>query len=321
MVEKGKRSEIVGPKTSIEAMSINLPNDYLTSTIQPLFTCQKIGIQEPVINLLPDFTPIIFNPANQIIHPAVYWSHFRSFNGKDPILRTDVVDTYSVTKFGEQPKTVQGKKTPGVWLYRDMDETAGIVLQTLDEELHRVKNAYYAATKSKGCEGILTLHDRLLAQYGSQISDVSSMANMVSTNAAYSMAKTPVLETQLKGGTAVKPFPTHRVVQDDIGWGLCVLVSIAERLELEPSMRGRKIPVDMMKHCISWHQQIMGKEFLVNGKLTGKDCVELVLVKPSDPLEMVSGVGYIDGSVSKKPSPASKPATAPGSGLAAPMTA
>ena len=74
---------------------------------------------------------------------------------------------------------------------------------------------------------VIPLATRLLLQYGSQISDKSSMARMVGTNKAYAMARTPVLRTAL----GVMPDPSHRVVTDDIGWGLCVLVSIAERLE------------------------------------------------------------------------------------------
>ena len=111
------------------------------------------------------------------------------------------------------------------------------------------------------------------------------MAKMVGTNAAYSMAKTPVLVDSKTGG--VKPFPTHRVVQDDIGWGLCVLVSIAENLSKKLQKR---IPVDEMHKCIAWHQWIMGKEFLVNGKLVGRDCGELVLLGPEDSLDVVTGI-------------------------------
>jgi hypothetical protein len=41
---------------------------------------------------------------------------------------------------------------------------------------------------------------------------------------------------------------------------------------------------------IEWHQKLMGKEYVLNGRLAGKDCDELVLVKESDPLEIVQGV-------------------------------
>ncbi len=43
-----------------------------------------------------------------------------------------------------------------------------------------------------------------------------------------------------------------------------------------------------MKMLISWHQDLMGKEYLVNGKIAGRDVGELVLVGPNDPLEMVA---------------------------------
>merc|ERR1712063_122150 len=117
--------------------------------------------------------------------------------------------------------------------------------------------------------------------YGEQISDTSTLAKMVGTNKAYSMAKTPVLRTKL----GVMPNPTHRVVLDDIGWGLCVLVSIAERLE---EVAGVKTPMTMTRAMIEWHQDMMKKEFLINGKLRGRDCDHLVLLRANEPLEWVA---------------------------------
>lgn len=106
------------------------------------------------------------------------------------------------------------------------------------------------------------------------------MAKMVGTNKAYSAAKTPVIRTQL----GVMPNPHHRVVLDDIGWGLCVLISIAERLQTA----GIKSSTTMMRMLVEWHQEMMGKEYLVNGRLTGRDCADLVLLRPDDALELVA---------------------------------
>merc|ERR1719161_325879 len=108
-----------------------------------------------------------------------------------------------------------------------MTEVAGNCLEVLDEELQSLKDAYFAATGAAGCQTVIPLRDRLLAQYGDQIKDTSTLAKMVGTNQAYSAAKTPVIRTKL----GVMPAANHRVVLDDIGWGLCALVSIAERLE------------------------------------------------------------------------------------------
>lgn len=258
-VTPGVESQIVGEKTSIGIMTMNLDMSFVKDHLEPLFVVQKMGKWEPVMDPMPDFSPVVFNPANQIIHPARYWGMFRNWRGEP----------------------LSGKDEPNEWLYRDMDEVAGNMLQVLDEELQALKDAYFAATGAAGCKEVIPLAERLIKQYGDQIADKSTMAKMVGTNKAYSMAKTPVLRTKL----GVMPNPNHRVVLDDIGWGLCVLVSIAERLE---EVTGIKTPMTMTKAMIEWHQQMMKKEFLIDGKLRGRDCDGLVLLRSSDPLELAA---------------------------------
>jgi len=257
-VTLGEEAEIVGAKTSIGVMGINIDEAWVKRDLEPLFVCQKIGKWEPVMDVLPDFCPVVFNPANQIIHPARYWGLFRNWRGGP----------------------MAGDEEPSEWLYRGMDEVAGQVLAVLDEELQALKDAYYSATGAEGCKAVVPLYDRLIDQYGSQIEDKSTLAKAVGTNKAYSMAKTPLIRSKL----GVMPHPTHRVVTDDIGWGLCALVSIAERLEPV----GIKTNTSMMRMLIEWHQKLMGKEYLYNGRLRGKDCAELVLIQPDDPLENVA---------------------------------
>lgn len=257
-VKPGQESVIVGAKTSIGVMTMNISNAWVKSDLEPLFVVQKTGKWEPVMEILPDFCPIVFNPANQIIHPARYWALFRNWRGK--------------------PLT--GKDEPSEWLYRGMDEVAGEVLVVLDEELQMLKDAYFEATGAEGCSHVIPLRDRLLAQYGDQMEDTSTLAKMVGTNKAYSLAKTPVIRTKL----GVMPDPGHRVITDDIGWGLCALISIAERLE----DAGVSTPTAMMRMLVEWFQKLMGKEYLYNGKLRGRDCAELILLRPSDPLELVA---------------------------------
>jgi len=258
VVKPGEECEIVGAKSSIGAMTINLDEQWMKSQLEPLFYVQQTEVREPVIEMFPDFCPIVFNPANQIIHPASYWAHFRNWTGKP----------------------LREEEEPNQWLYRDMDEVAGQMLEVLDEELQQLKNAYHEATGAVGCQSVVPLKVRLLEQYGNQIQDKSSLARMVGTNKAYRMAKTPVV--RMKEG--VMPNPTHRVVTDDIGWGLCALVSVAERLAEE----GIESPTTMMRAMIEWHQKLMGKEFLRNGKLLGRDCEGLALLRPGDSLELVA---------------------------------
>ena len=252
--QPGKECEIVGPKTSIEAATVNLTEDWVKQYLEPLFVVKSIN--EPTINLIPDFVPIVFNPANQLIHPAVYYTLFAKWR---------------------KGSFLSGRDEPNEWLYRDMSELAGNILQAIDDEMQSVKNAYLEATGCRSCLSVLSLRDRLLIQYGDQIKDKSTMAKLVGTNAAYAMAKTPMIRTP----SGVAPNGKHRVVVDDIGWGLCVLISIADRLQ---------VPVNMMKMLVMWHQELMEKEYLLNGRLAGRDCGELVLLGSTDPLEMVANV-------------------------------
>jgi len=250
--KKGVSAHIVGAKTFIEAATINVSEGYLTNVMEPLFKTPH----GPVIKMLPDFCAIVFNPANQIIHPAVYWGLFRSWNGVDPM----------------------AKLPNDGWLYRGMDEIAGGVLEALDEELQRIKDAYFAKFPGMvGCKSVIPLKERILLQYTDQVAVPTTMANVVGTNKAYSMARTP----HLKVGNGVAPIVNHRVVQDDIGWGLCVLVSIGDRLN---------VPTTTMKWLIEWHQGFMGKDFIRNGKLQGKDVKELIVLEAGDDLEVVGVV-------------------------------
>ncbi|CAD7926389.1 unnamed protein product [Amoebophrya sp. A120] len=294
LVEKGRKCEIVGPKTTLDVALLGFEEfekeNFLQEQLHPLFHCfHGIGKAEPVLQLLPDFTPIVFNPANQIIHPAAYWGHFRSFDGVNGLPLGPVV---------------------GEYLYRGMTETAGELLLELDKELQGIKNAYSTAVGpefSRGCDLVSPLETRLLKQYGDQIADKSSMAKMVGTNQAYSMAKTPHVKgaagrEDASSSSGVFPAKNHRVMQDDIGWGLCVLLSVAEKLEIQLKKR---IPTTMIRAMIEWHQVIMEKDFLRDGKLIGEDCESVVLLRPTDPLEAVSGVGGKSGG-SKSPSAGNK---------------
>lgn len=121
----------------------------LIASLEPLFYSSKVGLHEPKIKLLPDFTPVVFNPANQIIHPAVYWAHFRQYDGVHAV-----------------PKN--SKFAPGEWLYRGMSETAGICLETLDEELQGIKDVFFEATGAQGCKLVIPLR-RIFTERGDYI--------------------------------------------------------------------------------------------------------------------------------------------------------
>jgi len=246
---KGSLSNVLGPKKLVEVAMMNLSEEWLQTVLEPIFYAPDC----PRLTALPDFCPVVFNPANQIIHPAAYSGVFRDYQGK-PMA-----------------------ELPARWLYRDMDAESSEVLSRLDAELQRIKDVFYEKTGMEGCKAVVPLHERLKQQYGSQIKDSRTVGTSVASNEAYSQAQVPF--KKVSGG--VEPDPGHRVFKDDIPNGLCVLISIAKRLGVEtPQM------IDM----VCWHQQIMGKSYIVDGELVGKDCKDLSILQPEDDLEVVGGV-------------------------------
>eukprot|EP00050_Salpingoeca_kvevrii_P010758 m.10149 g.10149 ORF g.10149 m.10149 type:complete len:398 (-) comp3061_c0_seq1:96-1289(-) len=229
-VVPGRQARIVGKK-EYSCIACHLVNfTWIRHALEPCLGGVKLL-------RLNDFSAIVLNPANQIIHPARYWGIFREWDGKP-------MDADSIP-----------------WLYRDFDNVSAQALEGLDDELQAIKAGLSAQSPALDLDGVKPLGARILAQYGEQVSDSSSLRSIMATNQAYSMAKTPV--RVVEGGVA--PNPEHRVVQDDIPHGLCVLKDIAEQL-------GQETP--WINKMIEWHQELMGKEYLVDGKLCGRDIGE-----------------------------------------------
>ena len=230
-LEAGKACEIVGCKKYTNlACTARVNFTWLRRAFEPLCLV-------PLVRLA-DFAAIVLNPANQIIHPARYWGIFKDWDGSTPIA----------------PDCIP-------WLYRDFDDASAEALTGLDDELQRIKKDLLVLTPELDLEPIKPLQERIIAQYGDQVADKRTLKSTMATNQAYSMAKTPV--KPVAGG--VVPNAEHRVVQDDIPHGLCVLKDIAQQL-------AHRTPwIDRM---IIWHQELMGKEYLVEGHLSGRHMSE-----------------------------------------------
>ena len=146
-------------------------------------------------------------------------------------------------------------------LYGDFDDRSAEALVGLDAELQQIRAALEDACPELDLSNVVPLAERIVAQYGDQVADTTNMRTIMASNQAYSMAQFPVLEKD--GGVILNH--EHRVVQDDIPHGLVPLKDIAAQLGLSTPW------IDLM---VEWHQQLMGKEYLVDGALTGSDMGE-----------------------------------------------
>ena len=94
-----------------------------------------------------------------------------------------------------------------------------------------------------------------MRRYSRDISNKSTLNKAIQTNAAFQGIKTT------EDGKFVPDF-THRYMTEDVPYGLVVIRGIAE-------IMGVKTP--NIDKVLTWCQEKMGKEYLVNSKLRGKD--------------------------------------------------
>ena len=106
---------------------------------------------------------------------------------------------------------------------------------------------------------VVDIHLWLVRRYSHDISDKSTLYKAIQTNAAFQGIKHPVKTTE--DGKFVPDF-THRYMTEDVPYGLVVIRGIAEIVGVQT----RNID-----KVLKWCQEKIGKEYLVNSKLQGKD--------------------------------------------------
>ena len=103
------------------------------------------------------------------------------------------------------------------------------------------------------------IHLWLVRRHFHDISDTSTLYKAIQTNAAFQGIKHPVKTTE--DGRYVPDF-THRYLTEDVPYGLVVIRGIAEIVGVQ---------TPNIDKVLTWCQEKMGKEYLVNSKLQGKD--------------------------------------------------
>ncbi|NEO69511.1 NAD/NADP-dependent octopine/nopaline dehydrogenase family protein [Moorena sp. SIO3H5] len=188
-----------------------------------------------VITFLPNFLNTTLTPSNQIVHPGRYYGIFHDWDGVSPYSEEDIPLFYS-----------------------DMDEFSAECILHLSDELQLIKKGIINKLPEVKLDSIKPLAERLIEDFDELIEDKSSLKTIYATSHAHRGIKTPVRE--IEGGFV--PDPDSRLFTDDIPYGLCVLKGYGEMLNIDTPW------IDVI---VEWHQKLMGQEFIVNGKLVGKD--------------------------------------------------
>ncbi len=109
---------------------------------------------------------------------------------------------------------------------------------------------------------VLPLDIWLQRAYAGQIDDASTLRSSFTTNRAYTGLRAPL---RLIEENAYVPWFEARYLSEDVPYGLLVTRGIAE-------LAGVATPA--IDRVILWAQERLGKEYLTNGRVAGRDVAE-----------------------------------------------
>ena len=145
-----------------------------------------------------------------------------------------------------------------IFYYQGVDSYTGQLLSKIWEELFEIKDYFNKNYPSQDLSKIIELKQIIKNIYPHTIKDDSTIASCFHTNEPYQGLKYPLIE---KDGFYI-PNYKHRYFQEDLPTGLLPIKGIAELIGVDTPNIDR---------VIYWCQEWMEKEFLIDGKLKGRD--------------------------------------------------
>lgn len=173
---------------------------------------------------------------NPIGHGAIMYGKWHDYNGE---------------KYDEKPL-----------LYHGVSEVEAKLMGDMSAEILVTRDAILKKMPSLALSDVKHIKDFLITSYPVQIKDQSTLRSCMLSNTAFNGLTHPMKDTD--DGKFVPDFG-YRYYTEDLPIGLVPLRGIAEIIGVE---------TPEMDKVILWMQEKVGKEYLVNGKLNGKDIGE-----------------------------------------------
>merc|ERR1712000_731497 len=133
-------------------------------------------------------------------------------------------------------------------------------LQAVANGLDQHEKVLFGHTKYLIGKDIDDIHQAMKFYYGDMIQDDSQVKTCFTTNSGYVGLRTPMNLIPATG--KFEPTFSHRYFTEDIPYGLCVVKGIADLV-------GEQVP--FLDKVVEWAQTHMNKQFILHGKLQGKD--------------------------------------------------
>jgi hypothetical protein len=187
------------------------------------------------LDLIDNFLSLTLAGTGQLIHPGVMYGLFHSWDGK---------------LFEEPPLFYQG-----------IDPGTADILQAMSDEVQGLKTDLGRLYPMLDLNAVRPLNQWLNRSYGDDIQDATSLETCFTSNRSYAGLRAPTRE--VNGGFA--PDFQARYLAEDVPYALLATRGIAE-------LTGTATPI--IDEVITWAQERLEKEYLIEGVLSGKDVVK-----------------------------------------------
>ncbi len=173
----------------------------------------------------------------QVIHPCVMHDNFKDWDGKTP--------------YEDEPLFYQG-----------LSDEAADNMYKVSDEIMEIRTELEKRYPGLDLSVVYHIFEWTLRAYGKYIEDDSTLRTRFSTNKAYVGLTCPMLPAP---GSGFVPDFEARYLAEDVPYNLVPVKGVAE-------LCGIATPtIDML---LQWSQKALGKEYIVDGKLCGKDLHE-----------------------------------------------
>lgn len=190
------------------------------------------NLLEVRVSPIANFLSLTLAGTGQIIHPGIMYGLFHNWAG-EPL--------------GEAPLFYQG-----------VDAFTAEVLQAMSDEVQAIRYALQEKYPNLDLSAVRPLDQWLHLSYGSDLLDTTSLQAAFNSNLSYQGLKAPVRKT----AHGLEPDFHARYLAEDVPFALVALRGIAE-------IAG--VPTPKIDQVLIWAQERLGQEYLVAGRLQGKD--------------------------------------------------
>ncbi len=174
----------------------------------------------------------------QVIHPVVMYDNFEDWDGETP--------------FTDKPLFYQG-----------LSDEAADNMHAVSDEIKAVRDVLEQRYSGLDLSVVYHIYEWTLRAYGKYITDTSTLRTRFSSNKAYEGLTCPMLPTE--SGEGFTPDFQARYLSEDIPYNLVAVKGLAELCRVE---------TPTIDKILEWSQKVLGKEYLVDGALEGKDVAE-----------------------------------------------